>query len=145
MNEREVMKRNKSVVLIAGLGTSRRLLLINALQRHGYETIEAQDGFEALQTAIDRSIDVLIADDEMPGLTGRELIGIVRKHKAIGHCLLTSAGDKITIGDTAYTDMNAPFVMAPFEPERLLTKIDGYCAHPSRLAPQHGTHSLHRH
>jgi CheY-like chemotaxis protein len=96
---------NGSVVLIAGLGRKRGLPLIAGLQSHGYETLEAQDGFEALQTAIDRAVDVLIADDEMPGLTGRELIGIVRKHRAIRHCLL--------ISDSSM----------PFEPGQLLVKI----------------------
>src|SRR5450432_279373 len=99
------MNRNRSVVLVVGLDRSRELPLIAALERHGYETLAARDGFEALQTAIDRDVDVLITDDEMPGLTGRELIGIVRKHRAIGHCLLISD------------------LVAPFEPEQLLIKI----------------------
>jgi two-component system chemotaxis response regulator CheY len=117
------MNRNRSVVLIAGLGHSRRLPLIAALQHHGYETLEAEDGFEALQTAIDRDVDVLITEDEMPGLTGRELIGIVRKHRAIGHCLLISDSDRIPFGDTAFTDGKASFMVAPLEPEQLLSKI----------------------
>ncbi|MDQ1473933.1 MAG: Response regulator receiver domain [Bryobacterales bacterium] len=83
------MYRNGSVVLVVGPG-SRRLPLIAALQRNGYETLEAQDGFGALQMAIDRNVDLLITDDEMPGLTGRELIGIMRKHRAVGNCLLIS-------------------------------------------------------
>jgi hypothetical protein len=40
--------------------------------------------------AIERKVDVLLTDDEMPGLTGRELIGIMRKHRAVVHCLLNS-------------------------------------------------------
>jgi two-component system chemotaxis response regulator CheY len=116
------MNRNRSVVLIAGLGRSRRLPLIAALESHGYETLEAEDGFEALQTAIDHDVDVLITDDEMPGLTGRELIRIVRKHRAIGHCLLISDSDQM-LGDTEFTDGKASFIMAPVEPEQVLSKI----------------------
>src|SRR5471030_1359670 len=108
------MNKNTSVVLITGLGGARRLPLIAALQRHGYETLEAECGFEALQRMIDNNVDVLITDDEMPGLTGRELIGIVRKHGAVGHCLLISDLDQIP-GDG--------FLVAPFEPEQLLLKI----------------------
>jgi CheY-like chemotaxis protein len=87
------MYKNRSVVLVVGLG-SRRRPLIAALERDGYETLEAQDGFGALQMAIDRDVDVLITDDEMPGLTGCELIGIVRRHGAVGHCLLLSDLDR---------------------------------------------------
>jgi CheY-like chemotaxis protein len=117
------MNRNRSVVLVVGLGRSRRLPLIAALQRHGYETLEAGDGFEALQTMTDSDVDVLITDDEMPGLTGRELIGIVRKHRAIGHCLLISDADQTPGGYTEFTDVKASFMVARFEPEQLLVKI----------------------
>jgi DNA-binding response OmpR family regulator len=123
--EWQAMNRNKSVVLITGLGLSRRLPLIAALQRHGYETLEAECGFEALQMTIDRDVDILITDDEMPGLTGRELIGIVRKHGAVSHCLLISDSDQIlAAGDAEFTDGKASgFLVAPFEPEQLLLKI----------------------
>jgi two-component system chemotaxis response regulator CheY len=118
------MNRNKSVVLITGLG-SRRLPLIAALQRHGYETLEAECGFEALQRTIDRNVDLLITDDEMPGLTGRELIGIVRRHGAVGHCLLIS--DSVAVGAGESTDGKAGgFLVAPFEPEQLLLKIRAF-------------------
>jgi DNA-binding response OmpR family regulator len=117
------MNRNKSVVLITGLGLSRRLPLIAALQRHGYETLEAECGFEALQMTIDSDVDILITDDEMPGLTGRELIGIVRKHGAVGHCLLISDSDQIPASDAEFTDKASGFLVAPFEPEQLLLKI----------------------
>jgi two-component system chemotaxis response regulator CheY len=117
------MNKDKSVVLIAGLGCARRLPLIAALQSHGYETLEAEDGFEALQTAIDCDVDVLITEDEMPGLTGRELIGIVRKHRAVGHCLLVSDADQIPGIDTAFMDSQAGFLCTRLEPEQLLSKI----------------------
>jgi CheY-like chemotaxis protein len=99
-----MMNRTTSV-LITGLNPSRLLPLIALLQRYDYEILEARDGFEALQTASARVVDVLIAGDEMEGLTARELIGIVRKHRAIGHCLL------------------APDSGQPFDPEQLLLQI----------------------
>jgi two-component system, chemotaxis family, chemotaxis protein CheY len=124
--EWQAMNRNKSVVLITGLGSSRRLPLIAALQLHGYETLEAECGFEALQRTIDSNVDLLITDDEMPGLTGRELIGIVRRHRAVGHCLLISDSDQIP-GDAEFTDGKAGgFLVAPFEPEQLLLKIHAF-------------------
>jgi CheY-like chemotaxis protein len=96
--------RKRSVALVVGRDDSRRLPLIALFQSRGYETLEAQDAFGALQMAIDHHVDVLITDSEMPGLTGRELIGIVRKHRAI-HCLLLVAPDSVpnfvSAGNTA--------------------------------------------
>src|SRR5450432_83349 len=132
------MNRNRSVVLVVGLDRSRELPLIAALERHGYETLAARDGFEALQTAIDRDVDVLITDDEMPGLTGRELIGIVRRHRAVGHCLLISDSDQIP-GDAEFTDGKAGgFLVAPFEPEQLLLKIRAVFPGPLYAQGQEG-------
>jgi two-component system chemotaxis response regulator CheY len=99
------------------------LPLIAALQRHGYDTLEAEDGFEALQTAVDGHVDVLITEDEMPGLTGRELIGVVRRHRAIGHCLLIADSNQIPAGDTAFADDKAGLLASPIEPEQLLIKL----------------------
>jgi DNA-binding NtrC family response regulator len=126
--EKSVMNRNRPVVLVVGLGRSRRLPLIAALQRDGYETLEARDGFEALQMAIDREVGVLVTDDAMPGLTGRELIGLVRKHRAAGHCLLVSDPCQIPGGYTEFADGKPSFLVSPFDPEQLLLKIQGFAA-----------------
>jgi CheY-like chemotaxis protein len=122
------MNRNRPVVLVVGLGHSRRLPLIAALQRDCYETLEARDGFEALQMAIDREVDVLVTDDAMPGLTGRELIGLVRKHRAARHCLLVSDPCQILGGYTEFDDGKPSFLVSPFDPEQLLLKIQGFAA-----------------
>jgi DNA-binding response OmpR family regulator len=68
-------------------------------------------------------VDVLITEDEMPGLTGRELIGVVRKHRAISHCLLISDTDQISAGGPALIGGTASFLVAPFEYEKLLGRI----------------------
>jgi CheY-like chemotaxis protein len=117
------MNKNRSVVLIAGLGYSRRLPLVAVLQRQGYDTLEAEDGFEALQTVVDRDVDVLITEDEMPGLTGRELIRVVRRHRAIGNCLLIADSNRVPVVDTAVSDGKVCVLVSPIELEQLLNKI----------------------
>jgi two-component system chemotaxis response regulator CheY len=97
--EERAIFRKRSVALIVDLDDSRRLHLIAAFQGRGYETLEAKDAFGALQMAIDHHVDVLVTDNEMPGLTGRELIGIVRKHRAI-HCLLLVTPNPVQIKDS---------------------------------------------
>jgi DNA-binding response OmpR family regulator len=111
----------KIVVLVVGPGQAWRLPLVTALQRGGYATLEAGDGFEALQALIDNRIDLIISGDEMKGLSGREMIGIVKRHEAIVRCILVSESPDGAEG----LPEGAEFLGAPFGPEELLGKVKG--------------------
>jgi CheY-like chemotaxis protein len=112
------------VVLVVGPGHAWRLPVVTALQGGGYATLEANDGFEALQAVIDNRIGLIVAGDEMKGLTGREMIGVIKRHEAIVRCLLISespnGADDLPEG--------VEFLGAPFRPEELLGKVKGKAA-----------------
>ena len=57
-----------------------RKLLRTALERAGYEVMEASDGDEALRLAHGTGVDLLITDIVMPGKEGIELTRYFRKH-----------------------------------------------------------------
>lgn len=116
------MNTTRSVVLVASLSHSRRLLLLTVLQNNGYETLQARDGFEALHSAVGHKVDMLIAEEEMPGLSGRELIGLVRKHRVVTHCVLISDSDRRPNCTSANCKDN--FQTVPFEPELLLVRVN---------------------
>jgi CheY-like chemotaxis protein len=109
------------VVLVVGPGHAWRLPVVTTLQRGGYATIEANDGFEALQAVIDNRIDLMISGDEMKGLTGREMIGVIKRHEAIVRCILVSEAPDGADG----LPEGVGFLEVPFEPEDLLSKIKG--------------------
>jgi CheY-like chemotaxis protein len=111
----------KAVVLVVGESHEWRLPVVTILQRGGYVTLEATNGFEALQTAISNCIDLLISDDEMAGLSGRELIGIVRRHGAIARCILVSNAPE----DAQGLPENTEVLAAPFQPDELLGRVRG--------------------
>lgn len=118
------MEKKKPVVIVVGPGRAWRLSVVTALQRDGYVTLEANDGFGALQSAMDNRIDLLISGDEMEGLTGREMIGVIRRHDAIPHCILISESPEGAAGLPDHVE----FVGAPFETEELLSKARGRIA-----------------
>ena len=64
-------------ILIADDSASMRKLLETVLKGEGYEIISAEDGREALKLAFDNDIQAIIADEQMPGLTGSELFKIL--------------------------------------------------------------------
>jgi DNA-binding NtrC family response regulator len=65
------------------------------LQRHGFATIGAQNGEEAVRAcaAGDTEIDVVLLDLSMPGLSGPETLLALRKHRPGLRVILCSGYD----------------------------------------------------
>lgn len=57
-------------ILIADDSASIRKLLETVLTSEGYRVLSAEDGREALKLAFEQEIDAIVADEEMPGLSG---------------------------------------------------------------------------
>ena len=66
-----------TTILIADDSASMRKLLETILKGEGYGVLTAEDGREALKLAFDNDIQAIVADEEMPGLTGSELFKIL--------------------------------------------------------------------
>jgi CheY-like chemotaxis protein len=64
-------------ILIADDSASMRKLLETILEGEGYGVLTAEDGREALKLAFDNDIQAIIADEQMPGLTGSEFFKIL--------------------------------------------------------------------
>lgn len=65
-------------ILIADDSPTIRRLLETTLRSAGYRVLTASDGREALKLAFDNQIHAVIADEEMPNLTGSELFRILK-------------------------------------------------------------------
>ena len=64
-------------ILIADDSASIRKLVDSILKSEGHKVLIAQDGREALKLAFEHAVDAIIADDDMPQLTGTELFRIL--------------------------------------------------------------------
>jgi YesN/AraC family two-component response regulator len=75
-----------------------RAALRRALLREGWELHQASSGAEALTILALTSIDLVVTDQRMPGMTGLELIRIIKeKHPDVMRVVLTGYGDFETI------------------------------------------------
>lgn len=64
--------------------------LRRTLRREPYKVIEAASAKEALRILADTPIDVIVADEQMPGMTGTELLAEVReRHPDVMRIILT--------------------------------------------------------
>ena len=69
---------NMKTILIADDSPSIRKLVETILRSKGYSVLSASDGRQALKLAFENEIAAVIADDDMPNLTGTELFKILK-------------------------------------------------------------------
>ena len=84
----------KGTVLIADDDDLLREAFVSILEFDGWRTMEARDGKEALDKVLQSHIDVMILDQRMPEMTGKEVYQLMRQHKlTIPVILITAAAD----------------------------------------------------
>jgi len=111
----------RTVLLVEDEETLRELIEFR-LQSRGYNVISAAGAGEALEISAslnDESVDVLLTDMILPGLTGSELARLItRKRTAMKVLFMSGIMDPLT----AHADR--PFIQKPFQLSELLLKLD---------------------
>ena len=83
------------LVLIVDDDESTREMLVMALTEEGYRTGEAGDGREAIRFLTDQRPDLVLLDVRMPGMTGPELLSLLRRQHPGLPVVLTSADPRL--------------------------------------------------
>lgn len=102
-----------------------RRIIVNALSRLGHlDVLEAADGQAALQQC-DTSVDVVITDWNLPGMSGVELVRTLRANPDLAHLpilLVTARNVKQDVVEAAQAGVNA-YIVKPFTLEILQHKL----------------------
>ncbi len=88
-----------------------------------YDVLTATSGLDALDIAVERHVDLLITDSQMPGIDGSELIMRIKASGAVKRFLMIS-------GWTPAVVEGIPFLTKPFRSDELLRKIEDVMAGP---------------
>jgi two-component system, chemotaxis family, chemotaxis protein CheY len=98
-----------------------------ALEKIGVRLIhEAENGQEALTTALAQPLDLIISDFNMPQMDGIGLLRAVRGHQAIRKLpfiLITGRGDRELVVKAAQAGVNN-YVVKPFDEATLRQKME---------------------
>lgn len=73
------MNDKKLRILVADDEPSIRKILHKLLDRHGYETLEASNGLEALKIFEEKKPDIVISDIRMPEMNGLDLLRAIKR------------------------------------------------------------------
>src|SRR5690348_1923405 len=65
-----------------------------ALEKEGYDVLEAGEGGEALDLARRASPDVILLDIMLPGMSGFEVCRVLRQESSVPILMLTARGDE---------------------------------------------------
>jgi DNA-binding response OmpR family regulator len=111
----------KPLILIAEDDPSVRMTLEFVLEDEGFDVLMAEDGEAALRAAGDRIPDVILLDQMMPKMDGKQVLSALKQDEA------TSAIPVLVLSGMARGAEEdwpgAHFVGKPFSPEDLIERI----------------------
>jgi two-component system chemotaxis response regulator CheY len=120
------LDKNMKILIVDDFSTMRRIIK-NLLRDLGFtNTVEADDGTTALPILQTGTIDFLVTDWNMPGMTGIELLRSVRadeKLKTIPVLMVTAEAKRDQIISAAQAGVNG-YVVKPFTAVALKEKIE---------------------
>jgi DNA-binding NarL/FixJ family response regulator len=91
-----------------------------ALHKEPYEIVSARGGEEALRLLEDQTIDVVVSDEEMPGMRGSEFLAEVQKrHPRVLRVMLSGGSDREALIDAVNNAGIYRFVAKPVQAAQL--------------------------
>ena len=114
------------ILIVDDFSTMRRIIK-NLLRDLGFTTtVEADDGLTAIPILNSGSIDFLVTDWNMPGMTGIDLLRHVRadeKLRSLPVLMVTAEAKREQIIEAAQAGVNG-YVVKPFTAQALKEKIE---------------------
>ena len=115
--------RGQTVLLVED-DPSVRLLVREVLEELSYATVEAKEANEAIPIlASDQSIDLMISDVGLPGMNGRQLAEIARKHRPKLPVLFVTGYAENAAIRAGFLGTNMAMITKPFAIDALAGKI----------------------
>ncbi len=137
-SEFRILRRSLNVAAILVAEDDLHILRVVSLwlERNGHKPFGARTGQEALERLRAGGFDLLVADVNMPGMTGVELLAAARSEGVLprGVIMLTSRCDQNEIAEAVrrYGGVVHP---KPFSPSRLLGSIEEKLSSLARAEP----------
>ena len=122
-------------VLIVDDNADNRQILIDLLTANGYEVLEAVTGIDAVTVAERETPDLVLMDNQLPGIDGHEATRRIKAMPALARTPVIAVTSYALAGDdrkAADAGCDA-YVTKPFSPRALLAQVKSYLdAAPAR-------------
>ncbi len=105
------------------------------LRNKGYEVVTANNGRDALDMASSNPFDLIILDENMPGLTGLETLPLIKQQQPQTPVIMITKSEEENIMDQAVGSKIADYLIKPVNPNQILIAIKKHL-HSDRLVSQ---------
>ena len=123
-------ERERKLVLVADDDPDMLDLVTFRLDRAGFEVLQARDGQEALEAALERTPDLCVLDVMMPRLDGYEVTRRLREESAtrsVPIILLTARVQEADL-QRGFESGATDYVKKPFSPKELRARVEALLA-----------------
>ncbi|MFC7060494.1 response regulator transcription factor [Halobacillus seohaensis] len=117
-----MMDNNEAKILVVDDEERIRRLIKMYLERENYEIDEAEDGYEALNMALQEDYDVILLDIMMPGKDGIEVCKELREKKATPVIMLTAKGEEANRVQ-GFEVGSDDYIVKPFSPREVVLRV----------------------
>ena len=93
------------------------------LKAKGYEMVTANSGTDALAVMGERHIDVVILDENMPGLSGLDVLNRIKQAAPHTPVIMITKNEEEDIMDQAIGGKIADYLIKPVNPNQILIAI----------------------
>ncbi len=108
------------------------------LRNKGYDVATANNGRDALDMATATPFDLIILDENMPGLTGLETLGMIKQLMPHTPVIMITKSEEENIMDQAVGSKIADYLIKPVNPNQILIAIKKHL-HSERLVSEKAT------
>jgi two-component system, OmpR family, KDP operon response regulator KdpE len=122
------LKNEKPLIMIADHDEDERGLLRAMLKLKGFNVIEAADGQEAIDLAIDKRPDLLVVDLTLPRVSGSAAISRIRKRAGLRHLPIVaiSLRHPLPIGSRSPNERSTVHLNKPIAYDELDALLDRF-------------------
>ena len=93
------------------------------LKNKGYELVTVNNGRDALELVEAQHFDLIILDENMPGLTGLETLSRIKQVTPLTPVIMITKSEEENIMDQAVGNKIADYLIKPVNPNQILLSI----------------------
>jgi putative nucleotidyltransferase with HDIG domain len=120
----EECRDSKSKILVVDDEASIARLLCEKLMSEGFECRECHSGLEALDLLVFESFNAMISDHNMPGMSGLELLKLVRERHPHVAFIMATGVDDVRLGVQAMKEGADDYLVKPLNFEAMMVSVD---------------------